>query len=133
MEESDFKSKFTPSSEVLQRLFEDGKSPLAGPFLRWKLWMKWAEVVGPTISKATEPVGFQRGCLWVWVKNSSWMQQLIFMRAEIQSTVNQKMGTEMVRMIRFTLDRREVPADALAQDEIRQVISKITPVNGDDR
>lgn len=101
--------------------------PLSGPFLRWKLWMKWPEVVGETIAKSCEPVGYSRGCLYLWVRNSSWMQQMVFMREDIREIINRKMGADFVRVLRFTLDRREVPADAVNQDEIRRVISKVAP------
>lgn len=131
MDEFDPKAKFSASSEVLQRLFEDGKSPLSGPFLRWKLWMKWRDVVGDTIADSTEPVGYSRGCLWLWVKNSSWMQQMVFMREDIRATINRKMGVDFVQTLRFTLDRREVPADAANQDEIRRVIGKVAPESED--
>lgn len=129
VEDFDPKTKFSASSEVLQRLFEDGKSPLSGPFLRWKLWMKWREVVGDAVADSTEPVGYRRGCLWLWVKNSSWMQQMVFMREDIRETINRKMGVEFVQTLRFTLDRREVPKDGEDQEEIRRMIGKFAPEN----
>lgn len=133
VDDIDPKSKFSASSEVLQRLFEDGKSPLSGPFQRWKLWMKWRDVVGDTIGASCEPVGFSRGTLYVWVRNSTWMQQMTFMREDIRETINRKMGSNFVQMIRFTLDRREVPQEAGDQDEIKKVIAKFAPKDSDDR
>lgn len=119
------KGKLSIGSEVLQSLFENGKSPLSEQFLRWKLWAKWDEVVGSSISKNAEPVGFQRGVLYVWVRNSSWMQQMIFMRDHIQQTINQKFEKNFVRSIKFTLDRREVPTSD--QEGFREMIQKIAP------
>lgn len=133
MDDIDFKSKFTPGSEVLQRLFEDGKSPLSGPFQRWKLWMKWGEIVGPTIAQYTEPVALQRGVLWLWVKNSTWMQQMTFMKEDIRRTINDKMGNETVKILRFTLDRREVPSSEADQEQIRRMIGKINPQDSDNK
>lgn len=106
-------------------LFENGKSPLSGQFLRWKLWAKWPEVVGPTIAQNAEPVAYTNGTLFLWVRHSAWMQQLVFMREHIQSTINQKMGQNYVRTIRFTLDRREVPQ----QDDMnfKDLIEKLVP------
>lgn len=98
--------------------------------MRWKLWAKWEEVVGPTISKNAEPVGFQRGILYVWVRNSSWMQQMIFMRDPIRETINQKFENNFVKVIKFTLDRREVPSSD--QSEFKQMIQKIAPENDND-
>lgn len=125
------KGKLSIGSEVLQSLFENGKSPLSEQFLRWKLWAKWDEVVGPTIAKNAEPVGFQRGVLYVWVRNSSWMQQMIFMKDPIRETINQKFQSNFVKYIKFTLDRREVPQEDSASS-IREMIQKIAPENDED-
>jgi predicted nucleic acid-binding Zn ribbon protein len=124
------KRKLSIGSEVLQSLFENGKSPLSEQFMRWKLWAKWEEVVGPTISKNAEPVGFQRGVLYVWVRNSTWMQQMSFMGNHIRDTINQKFEKNFVKYIKFTLDRREVPTSD--QQEFRQMIQKIAPENDND-
>lgn len=131
MDESDFKSKFSQGSEVLQRLFENGKSPLSGPFLRWKLWARWHEIIGPKVAAVTEPVGYQRGTLWIWVKNSSWMQQLVFTRDDFRQTINDKMGVHFVKNLRFTLDRREVPVQSDEQVELRNMLEKVTPASQD--
>jgi predicted nucleic acid-binding Zn ribbon protein len=130
MSQQDPKTKFSLGSEVLQKLFEGGGSPLSEQFLRWKLWARWSDFVGPTVAQNTEPVGFSRGTLYLWVRSSSWMQQLTFMKDHIQTTINQKMGREFVKAIRFTLDRREVPSTN--QQDFKNVIQKIVP-EADDR
>ncbi|WP_041577994.1 DUF721 domain-containing protein [Bdellovibrio bacteriovorus] len=124
------KGKLSIGSEVLQRLFENGKSPLSEQFMRWKLWAKWEEVVGPTIAKNAEPVGFQRGVLYVWVRNSSWMQQMIFMKDPIRDTINQKFENNFVKYIKFTLDRREVPTEDTST--FKEMIQKIAPESDDE-
>lgn len=124
------KAKFSVGSEVLQSLFENGKSPLSEQFMRWKLWAKWEEVVGPTIAKNAEPVGFQRGVLFVWVRNSTWMQQMIFMKDHIRDTINQKFENNFVKYIKFTLDRHEVPR--VDQQGFKDMIQKIAPEGDDD-
>lgn len=129
MDEQDFNPKFKLSSEVLMSLFEDGKSPLSEQFIRWKLWAKWAEIVGPTVSQHTEPVGYKNGTLYLWVKNSTWMQQMIFMREPIKEAINSKLKKKFVYMIRFTLDRHDVPLQS--NNEIKSYISKIAPEGQD--
>lgn len=129
MRPQDPKSKFSLGSEVLQRLFESGKSPMSEQFMRWKLWARWKEFVGGTVGEQTEPVGFSRGVLYLWVRNSTWMQQLTFMKEHIRVSINQKLGQEFVKNIRFTLDRRDVPAEN--QDGIRNDIQKIAPSGQD--
>lgn len=113
------------SSEVLQALFENGKSELSIHFLRWKLWKKWPEFVGPTIAAASEPVSYYRGTLYLWVKNSAWMQQLVFMREPIRDSINKKLQKEYVKEIKLTLDRKAVPSDPNATQELRSSLQSI--------
>ncbi len=117
------KSELTPAADVLQSLFEDGKSPLSDQFVRWRLWSKWVEFVGPTIAQNTEPVGYNRGTLWIWVKNSTWMQQLVFMKDHIKQNINTQLRRHYVEEVRFTLNKREVP-DSAKSDELIQNIKK---------
>ena len=119
------KPKMSTGSEVLQALFENGKTALSVQFIRWKLWKKWSEYVGPTMAAVSEPVGYQRGVLYVWVRNSSWMQQLVFMREPMKDAINKKLQQEYVREIRLTMDRKAVPADAQASQELRESIATL--------
>lgn len=119
------KGKLSLGSEVLQSLFENGKSPLSEQFMRWKLWAKWEEIVGPSIAQNAEPVGFQRGILFVWVRNSTWMQQMTFMAGHIKDTINRKFEKDFVKYIKFTLDRHEVPSQG--ETDFKAMINRISP------
>ncbi len=123
------KKQLSVGSEVLQSLFENGKSPLSEQFMRWKLWAKWEEVVGTTIAKNAEPVGLHRGVLYVWVRNSTWMQQMIFMKDHIRENINRKFDNNFVKYIKFTLNRHEVPTSD--QQGFRDMIQKIAPERDD--
>lgn len=126
-----YRSKMKSGSEVLQSLFENGKSPLSEQFLRWKLWAKWPEVVGETIAKNAEPVAFKNGVLFLWVKSSVWMQQMVFLREQIKTAINQKMDQKFVHTIRFTLDRRDVPGQD--NQEFRRYIEALSPAEEDEK
>jgi hypothetical protein len=119
------KSTPTLGSEALQALFENGKSPLSQQFLRWKLWRKWPDYVGSTMGQYSEPVGYVRGNLYVWVKNSAWMQQMVFMKDPMKDTINKKLGFKFVRNIHLTLDRKSVPRDAEEARELKESIAKL--------
>lgn len=112
-------------SEVLQALFENGKSELSVQFIRWKLWKKWSEFVGPSMAAVSEPVGYQRGVLYVWVSNSAWMQQLVFMREHMRDAINKKLEQEYVREVRLTMDKKSVPRDAMASAELKESLSHL--------
>ena len=112
MRENDFKSKFKTSAEVLKSLFEEKEGgPVSEQFMRWKLWLNWKDIVGPTTAEYTEPVAYHNKVLWLWVKNSTWMQQMTFMSETIKNTVNQKYKKGFVTEIRYTLDRKNIPKE----------------------
>lgn len=102
-------SQLTQASDVLQRLLGNGKSPLSDQFLRWQLWRKWPEIVGESIASQTHPVGYDRGVLVIYVKNSAWMQELSFLSQTFRIKINDHIGREWVSAIRFSLDARDIP------------------------
>jgi len=91
----------------------------------------WPEFVGPSISAISEPVGYRRGTLYVFVQNSSWMQQLFFMVDPMRAKINQRLGLNYVRTIQLTLDRRTVPSDSKVQEELKNSIEKLMPPEQD--
>ena len=103
------KDDLNSAVEVLQSLLEKGNSPLANDFKRYRLKNEWLDVAGPTIAKATSPVGFYQGILYVWVKSASWMTQLFPMRKALLKKVNSYMGGPWAKDIRFTQDLRSLP------------------------
>jgi hypothetical protein len=107
------KPKNTPHSalDVLQGMLEKGNSPLAQDFKRYRLKLDWAKVVGATIGDKCSPIGYTNGILYVWVVNATWMNQLFYVRRELSKKINQYMQTDWVKEIRFTQNRRDVPAD----------------------
>lgn len=124
MKENDLKTRFKSSAQVLHSLFENVQSPLSEPFARWKLWAQWEKVVGPTVAEQTEPVGLSRGVLYLWVKSSTWMQQMHFLKAQILESIQKKAGVNCIQDIQFTRDRKAVPKGAEDQEEIKRFISR---------
>lgn len=115
----DFKIKFQTGAQVLQKLFESGKSPLSDQFLRWKLWAQWEQIVGSQMAGVCEPVGLSRGILKIWVKNSSWNHQLQFFREEILKKIQKVESFSHVTSLIFTLDRKSVPQEEEAKQELK--------------
>lgn len=107
--EKDFKSKFNTSAEVLQKLLEGKAGPVSDQYMRWKLWLSWKEIVGPTVAENAEPISYHQGVLWLCVRNSVWMQQMSFMLEPIKQSVNQKFRPGFVKEVRLTLDRKMTP------------------------
>lgn len=61
----------------------------------------WAEVVGPYISKASEPERVENGVLYVKVIDSSWKHHLFMLKREIINKLNQKLKAEVIHEIVF--------------------------------
>lgn len=122
MAENDFKTRFNTGAEVLQKLLEGKAGPVSDQYLRWKLWLNWKEIVGPTVSQHSEPISYRNGLLWLCVDNAVWMQQMGFMTETIKKTINEKFKHGFVREIRYTTDRRQVPS--AEDDQFRDNVKK---------
>lgn len=103
-------ANLTMAADVLQVLLQNSKSELSDGFLRWRLEQQWSEIVGTTIAQQTLPVAFERGNLFIWVRHSTWMQQLWYFQDVIKEKVNRHLGREPGRewchQVKFTLSRR---------------------------
>lgn len=96
----------TAASDVLESLLQSTRSNLSDGFVRWRLEQRWAEVVGATIAAQTLPAAFDRGTLFIWVRHSTWMQQLWYFQDSIRQKVNDHLGREWCSQVKFTLSRR---------------------------
>ncbi len=107
-----------PALDVLQNMFEKGKTPLAADFKRYRLKLDWANIVGATISDKCSPVAYSKGVLYIWVSNASWLNQLFFVRGEILKKINKYAGDKWAKDIRFTQDKKDIPEEAEIKVEV---------------
>ncbi len=124
--DEDYATKFKSGTELLQSLFESGKNPLSEQFIRWKMWSKWEEIVGPTLAKNTEPVGWQWNTLLIWVPHSTVMQQMQFLKDNILHAVQKAYPQLAIKDVKFTLDRKHTPKSGNEKDNAQSFISKMT-------
>ena len=61
----------------------------------------WGEVVGDRVSKNTEPVSVEHGVITVSVSNSTWRQELLFKHQDIIQELNNRLGKNTIKEIRF--------------------------------
>ena len=67
------------------------------------VWNVWAEVVGSLLASKAEPVRIEEGKLFVRVANSAWMQELQFLKDDIRSRLNHRLGASVVRGLYLVL------------------------------
>lgn len=66
----------------------------------------WPEVAGKQIAQVTEPrVVTQDGTLFVSVKTAAWMNELSLMSPDLVRRINEAMGHNAIKRIRFQLMR----------------------------
>lgn len=118
------------ADEVLQMLLQNSKSPLSDQFLRWRVWKDWKTIVGPQLGARSQPVGYHKRTLYVWVESSAWMQQISYFSTQMKDKVNKYVGKKWVGYVRFTLDRRSVPSSEENVKDLEGILSKTIP-NGD--
>jgi predicted nucleic acid-binding Zn ribbon protein len=61
----------------------------------------WNEIVGDTVAKNTEPDRVEHGVIIVKVSSPTWRQELYFQKKEIIQKLNNKIGKNVIRDIRF--------------------------------
>ena len=66
-------------------------------------WMVWNRAVGDTIAQQAQPAFMRGGVLFVKCSSSAWMQQLQFMKGKICEQLNQLLGKEVIKDIRFQM------------------------------
>lgn len=61
----------------------------------------WNEIVGDTVAKNTQPDRVEHGVIIVKVSSPTWRQELYFQKKEIIQKINNKIGKNVIRDIRF--------------------------------
>jgi predicted nucleic acid-binding Zn ribbon protein len=97
-----------PLASILPALFR--KLGLAETAEGWRAVAEWPVVAGARIARHTHAESFRNGALIVEVEGSAWMQELGFLKPELLRNLNQHLGANVVRDVRFT------PAGARPRD-----------------
>jgi predicted nucleic acid-binding Zn ribbon protein len=94
---------FEPVSGVLARLLRE--LGLEDTARGWRAVSEWPEMVGPRVASHSRAVGFRDGTLQVEVEGSAWMHELGVLKRELLRTINRRLGSELVRDVRFVVPR----------------------------
>lgn len=62
---------------------------------------QWSQLAGEEFGKVSLPDRYEKGCLWVRVKSSVWVQELSLNSDRIRDSVNAAIGERLVRQLRF--------------------------------
>lgn len=120
-----------PSSvgEVLEKLFN--KLSLDKKLKEVNALKLWEEVAGEKIGQHSLPLFVRKGNLFVRVDNSGWLTQLTYLKHEIISELNERLGGESIKNIYFRLGevkkkrKRETKAAQVKIDLEKEELARI--------
>jgi len=85
---------------VIFQLFE--RMGMSEKIIEQEAVTKWPEVVGSEISSISEAKSIKRGVLRVSIRDSSWRNELAYMKEEILQKLNFEIGKTVVSDIKFS-------------------------------
>ncbi len=91
--------------EILEDLFKDLDIYLK--IKSYEVLNLWDRVVGEYIAKNSCPEHITNGILYVKVKNSLWLQELVLLKNNLIESLNKGMGMEIVKDIHFKIGKLE--------------------------
>ncbi len=115
------KSVLLPTSDVLQSILQNSKSPLFHGFTRWKVLREWPSIVGAEIAKRCEPIAYRHGILYLQARNSIYMQELGFFKNDIQKKVNDKLQRPWVRQLKIVLNSSQLPKEVVTEENLQKL------------
>jgi predicted nucleic acid-binding Zn ribbon protein len=94
-----------------------------------RLWVGWADIVGPAMANHAEPSSFRDGVLKVRTDSPTWATEVAYLSGSIREAANRWVGKEVVREVRVWTSPTRVRARG-ARGTARNE-SKMGPQRGD--
>lgn len=95
------KTELKPLSDILPSILD--KLKISDKLKEQKVLLIWNKIVGDKIKYHTKPFKIENNILTVLVDNSTWMQELTFLKTEIIKKLNEAIGADVVKDIKFRL------------------------------
>ncbi len=61
----------------------------------------WPEIVGKAVAENTQAESVEHGVLTIKTSSSAWRQELMFQKSEIVSKINERIGNNTIKDIKF--------------------------------
>ena len=90
-----------------------------------RLQQQWREIIGEPVGSHTWPVQVRFKKLYLNVRNSVWLQQLMFLKPTLLAKVNEQAGSELITDIAFRVGeipdaRTVVPASSPHKEPVNE-------------
>jgi len=78
----------------------------SGAYVQTRIAGAWAQIAGPSALSHTTGAHLRAGEMVVYVDSSIWATELSALAEEYRSRINQELGNETVRSMRFTVSKK---------------------------
>ncbi|PIR26231.1 MAG: hypothetical protein COX62_00030 [Deltaproteobacteria bacterium CG_4_10_14_0_2_um_filter_43_8] len=108
---------------------------------RYALWEKWAKITGASVAKHTSPAKWLGRTLLIHVSNSSWLQELTFMKQDIIKKIKESYPELVLNDLKFQVGPLQKPArksfsfwsiKALTEDEKEFIAQSVSQVKDEE-
>ncbi len=101
-------------SQIINRL--DRKS--GGAYTQARIGILWQELAGPMVTAHTTGAHLRDGTLVIYVDGPAWATELTAMSETYRRRINEELGKNVVRTIRFTVSRKVAEEFRLKRTEL---------------
>lgn len=77
--------------------------PASTGLVHYPIWAEWTATVGPTLAAHARPAQLRRGVLVIAVDGPEWMHELQYMKRELCTKLNARLGSTVVRDVYLVL------------------------------
>lgn len=95
------RKNFAPLGQVLDKVVHQYRPQTDHALIQ--VWDVWQRAVGDIIAENAQPAAFKRDILLIHVSSSTWLHHLRFMEKELLMKINQSLGAERVRALKFKI------------------------------
>lgn len=82
-----------------------GRGPLRRGLREQEALAEWPKIVGSGVADHSRAIALQDGILLVQVESSVWAQELSLLKPRIQQALNERLGSDRVKDVRFRSGR----------------------------
>lgn len=93
------RKNFVPIGQVINKVVHQYRPQMDEALI--KVWDIWPSAVGDIVAENAQPAAYKQDILLVYVSSSTWLHHLRFMEKEIVNKINQALGSERVRALKF--------------------------------
>ncbi|GIV07561.1 MAG: hypothetical protein KatS3mg017_0763 [Fimbriimonadales bacterium] len=129
--------------DALQRLMR--QLGLEHQFRTYDALAHWSDIVGKQVAQVARPLRLDADTLWIAVKSHAWAQELNFQKGTILKRLNERVGEERFKELRFTVratlpagvvpkapedaDTQRLPEPTLSETELAEIESRLASVS----